>query len=42
MAPGKFVDLRKGKSKIRMENDYIKYEAVGDINITSKNGNGQH
>ena len=33
MAPGKFVDLRKGKSKIRMENDDINIEAIGNIKI---------
>jgi hypothetical protein len=39
IAKDKFVQLRKGKSIIKMEGDNIKIEAVGDINITSKNGN---
>jgi hypothetical protein len=39
IAKDKFVQLRKGKSKITMENDDINIEALGDINITSKNGN---
>ncbi len=34
----KFVELKKGDSKIRFESDDINIEALGDINITSKNG----
>ena len=39
IAKDKFVQLRKGNSKITMEDDDITFEAEGDINITSKNGN---
>jgi len=34
----KFVELKKGNSKVRFEGDDISIEANGDINITSKNG----
>jgi len=34
----KFVELKKGNSKIRFEGDDISIEAEGNINITSKNG----
>jgi hypothetical protein len=40
MIPNKdLVELTKGKSKLIFNKNNIKIEAVGDINITSKNGN---
>jgi len=34
----KYVELKKGNSKVRFEGNNINIEAEGDINITSKNG----